>query len=134
MNTEAIKRFISTLAPICVLFVVIMLFLIRPQENKLHGFRWTNTIDIEQYKTVSESDWHLPPEARLRYTKREVRSYDEEVVGYDYEYDSEGNRTKVPIYKEVPVYDIKYYYDIYKWLKIGEKHQQLKIEILQIQI
>lgn len=121
MNIEAIKRFISTLATICVLFVVIMLFLMRPQEYKLHGFRWTNTIDIEQYKTVSESDWHLPPEARLRYTNREVRRYDEEIVGYDYEYDSEGNRTKVPVYEEVPVYGIKYYYDIDKWLKIDEK-------------
>ena len=38
---------------------------------------WERTIDIEEVVTHNESDWSLPDDARLQYTKSEIQSYKE---------------------------------------------------------
>ena len=43
----------------------------------------TGTIDIEEIVTHSESDWQLPDDARLQYTKNEIKSYEQVIDHYE---------------------------------------------------
>ena len=117
-------------------------------------FAWERSISIEEYRTVEESDWTLPPGGRLQYTQNEIRSYRQVIDHYEtktrtyteqvldhYETVVTGHRdlgngyfeeitsqqpvyrteTKTetyeePVYRQEPVYDIKYYYEIDKWV------------------
>ena len=40
----------------------------------IDDFDWERTIDIEEIVTHSESDWQLPDDARLQYTKNEIKT------------------------------------------------------------
>lgn len=55
---------------------------------------WTSTVEISKLKTVDESGWSIPAGGRLRYSRREVREYDDD---------------------DEPVYDTRYYYEIDRW-------------------
>lgn len=111
-------------------------------------------ISIEDYKTVEESGWSLPSNARLQNSNTEIRTYNKVFDHYEtrtrqiseqvldhYETRVTGTRdlgngyfeeitTQVPIYRteyrtetyqepvyrNEPVYDTKYYYEIEKWV------------------
>ena len=109
---------------------------------------WDRSIDIEEIKTFSESDWSLPDQARLLRTEREIRTYRQEIDHYrtvqvtkyrdvpheEVYYEDLGNgnaeeRTRIyytqeayteeeeePVYRSVPVYDTKYYYEIDRYV------------------
>ena len=44
---------------------------------------WERTIDIEEVVTHNESDWSLPDDARLQYTKSEIQSYKDVLDHYE---------------------------------------------------
>lgn len=49
----------------------------------IDDFDWERTIDIEEIVTHSESDWQLPDDARLQYTKNEIKSYEQVIDHYE---------------------------------------------------
>ena len=61
-----------------------------PRNDKLNitDIKWERSISIEEERTVDESDWNLPSNARLHYTKEEILqaranyevAYDKELV------------------------------------------------------
>lgn len=124
---------------------LIALFTPKQKNFTLTGFQWERSINIESYETVNESDWYVPTGGRVQYTREEVRDHDtvldhyetvtktrRVVVGYHYEYKDNGDGTfdevkvddygneeyteQEPVYKEVPIYDTKYYYEIERWI------------------
>lgn len=44
---------------------------------------WERTTDIEEVVTHNESDWSLPDDARLQYTKSEIQSYKDVLDHYE---------------------------------------------------
>ena len=68
-----------------VLFLLLMLFLLIPKNEELtvESFNWTYKINIEEYKTVQESDWSIPSGGRLQYSREEIRSYDTVLDHYE---------------------------------------------------
>ena len=44
---------------------------------------WERTIDIEEVVTHNKSDWSLPDDARLQYTKSEIQSYKDVLDHYE---------------------------------------------------
>lgn len=123
------------------------------KEITINGVSWSRSIDIEELRTYNESGWALPNDARLQYTKSEIRSYNkvidhyetktrrtssqslvgyhEEVVGYEDlgngQFKEKTQRVpeyttvystetyQEPVYRDEPVYDTKYYYEIDRW-------------------
>lgn len=131
-----------------------IIFLVFPYKevSTVDGFSWERSINIEQERTVKESDWFVPAGGRCYDTKQEIRSYREVLDHYEtvletktrqvidhyeptYTYSDNGNGTftehmhqtpvyrtevytepkQVPVYKQVAVYDTKYYYEIDRW-------------------
>lgn len=77
------KKYI--LAGIAIIAVIIgLVLLITPKERILtvESFSWKRIMYIDEYKTVSESDWQMPSEGRLLYTRSEIRSYEHRLTGY----------------------------------------------------
>lgn len=123
-------------------------------EVAVKSVSWERVISIEDYKTVEESGWSLPSNARLQNSNTEIRTYNKVFDHYEtrtrqiseqvldhYETRVTGTRdlgngyfeeitTQVPIYRteyrtetyqepvyrNEPVYDTKYYYEIEKWV------------------
>lgn len=130
--------FVLFLTGIAVAAIIgIISFIAAPKEKTLtvDGFSWERTIYIDEYKTVKESDWHMPPGARYLYTREEIRSYDHQFAGYRTEtyteqeidyyedyvsgYRDLGNGYFEEIYSSRPVYktvtktrEVPYYIDI----------------------
>ena len=130
-------------------------------EVEVTGLEWTRVIEIEEYKTVSETAWEgeVPPNARVQSQSRAVHhtdkvpdgthtipeTYTEEVSDGSERYvcgttskkngffeDKYCTRTKYKtvtktrnrtetVYKDVPVYKIRYNYLIDKWVTVDEK-------------
>lgn len=143
---------------VCIFIPIILislLLLFKPKVDTIivEEFSWKSSVSVEEYKTVNESDWTLPSNARLQYTKEEISHYvevfdhyenrtrtvtKERFIGYEtkVEYEDLGNGYfeeniyEVPvyetyqeteeytkaIYKDVPIYKTKYYYEIDKWV------------------
>lgn len=97
VNHNFKKIFISLFAIIAIISII---FLLIPKEKTLYvtGFSWERNIVIDKYQTVFDDDWYLPPTARLRYTREEIRSYTREIVGYD---DETYTEREIVGYKEV---------------------------------
>lgn len=64
---------------------IIAVIFIKPHTETMtiSGFAWERSIQIEQYVTVDESDWYLPTDARLKYTKNEIREYRSVIDHYE---------------------------------------------------
>ena len=141
---------------IAILLISLIVFLFIPKRTNftVTGYEWSNSINIEEYKTVRESDWSVPQGGRVQYTQSEIHHYEsvldhyetrtrevsEQVIdGYDtvvtghrdmgngyfeeiteqvprYRTEYHTETYEEPIYVDVPVYQIKYYYDIDKWV------------------
>ena len=53
------------------------------EEITITDFKWKYSIEIEKYKTVQESNWSLPSNARLLYTNIEISHYEKDnLIGY----------------------------------------------------
>lgn len=66
-------------------FLVLFIFLLIPrtEELKITSFSWDRALAIEKYKQVSESDWNLPENAELQYTKNEIYTYQQVLDHYE---------------------------------------------------
>ncbi|MBR0133925.1 hypothetical protein IJM16_01525 [Candidatus Saccharibacteria bacterium] len=60
-------------------------FIFSPKERYITvtDIYWSRAIDIEEYRTVRESDWSVPPGGRVQYTQQEIHHYDRVLDHYD---------------------------------------------------
>jgi hypothetical protein len=68
-----------------VLFIMCMLWIFTPkiQDVTIQDFSWERSIDIEEYRTVEESNWYLPSGARLKYSQQEIQGYEQILDHYE---------------------------------------------------
>ena len=115
-------------------------------EVDVTGFSWERSIEVQAYRTVVEEDWDIPPRGREISHRREVRSYNHVLDHYEtrtrqvqtgsedytcgsrnlgngYFEDVKCSRPiygtesyQEPVYRDDPVYDTKYRYNINKWV------------------
>lgn len=152
--TENWKKLLIILSVIALVTGIVCLFIPRTEVITVNDFKWERNIDIEELKTVNESDWQLPSSARLKYTRSEISRYENVVDHYDresrqvakqritgyeeyvsgyrdlgngyfeevksqrpvYETYYETEYYDKPVYRQEPVYQTKYYYEIDKWI------------------
>jgi hypothetical protein len=160
-NKEIISTFLDiisipetkyiAISVVCLLWLLFM-FIPVTKTSLVTGFKWSRSIDVEEYTLCHEDDWSVPDGAIVTNQKSEIHHYDqvldhyetktrqvsEQVLdGYDTHYHDLGNgqaesyetpRYKTvyhtetyqdPVYKDVPVYKTKYYYDIGRWKKVS---------------
>lgn len=149
-----LKIGLATILIIAVIAGMVALFTPKTVTGTIEGMSWSRSVEIEEYKTVRESDWSIPPGGRevsrseelhhydqvLSHYETKTRTYTEQVLDHYEEYVSGyrdlGNghfeeitsqrpvyRTETktetyqePVYKQVPVYQTKYTYNIEKWV------------------
>lgn len=66
-----------------IIFGMISCFSPTVKKVTIDDFEWERTIDVEEIVTHNESDWSLPSDARLQYTKRGIRSYEDVLDHYE---------------------------------------------------
>jgi hypothetical protein len=110
------------------LFIGFLILLLTSNKKELTvvNYSWESTNNIEQEKTVRESDWSIPPDGRVLYTQEEVHHYDSVFSHYEtvtvtksqrvldhYEvshyYTDNGNGTFTEHQMSTPVYRTEYY-------------------------
>lgn len=76
--------------------IIVTVFICWPRNYivTVDSVTWMSTVEISKLKTCDESGWFIPAGGRLRYSRREVRKYDDD---------------------DEPVYDTRYYYEIDRW-------------------
>ena len=55
----------------------------REVEARVDGREWTRTVQVEENRLVTESDWSLPPEAQVIRSYRDVRSHRQVLDRYE---------------------------------------------------
>lgn len=136
------------IAAIAIALCALAAFLLIPYDKQVEitNVSWSRSISIEEYRTVQESDWTVPPNGRVQYTRQEIHHYDRVIDHYEQKsrqvidyyddivtgYRDLGNgyfeeiTTKKPVYKTEyydepvyrndPQYATKYYYEIERWV------------------
>ena len=61
----------------------IFIFSPKNEEVTINGFEWERSIEIEEFKTVNESDWSVPAGGRIKETKQEIQSYRDVIDHYE---------------------------------------------------
>ncbi len=130
-------------------------FLLMPREVEatVSGVSWERTIDVEQYQTVTETDWDVPTDGRVVEEWEEVHHVEQVLVRYEtktrevteqvkvgteeyvcgkrdlgngyfedkyctrdkYESRTTTETYEEPVYRDDPVYETKYRYEVDKW-------------------
>ena len=87
-----------------ILFTMLLAWLVTPESKivTVDEVSWEYSIDIEEYKTVNESGWSLPTNARLQYTKEELQRY-EQVIDHYETVTKTKSRQVIDYYEEVVV-------------------------------
>lgn len=144
-HKSAFKIGLAVTLAIAAVVGLVFLFMPRPVTFEITDMSWEYRLDIEQYRTVRESDWNIPPGGRLAYTQEEIHHYDkvfdhyetkyrDVIIGYEpvvVGYEDLGNGYfeeitenrpvygqepyEEAVYRSEPRYATKYYYDIDKW-------------------
>lgn len=72
----SIKNYITRIG-IALAAVLLLLLIFVPKTKTVHvdSHSWHNSINVEEYKTFHESDWTLPPNARLTNSQVEFKEY-----------------------------------------------------------
>ncbi len=147
--------YVAVFALIAIVIIGAVLWNFIPHNKTFHcnETSWKTVVEIEEFKTVNESDWSIPYGGRETSHREEIHHYDKVLDhyrtvtkskrvldGYDtytsYENNGDGTYTEVehskpryrtehyteeePVYKDVPVYKTKYYYDIDKWTVVDK--------------
>lgn len=83
----------------------VLIYAITPKKDVLNVIEigWDRSISIEELKTVNESDWRLPPGARLHYTQEEIYDYEKVIDHYDI-VTEEKTRTVIDYYDDITSY------------------------------
>lgn len=71
--------------PAVIALIIGLIYLLIPKTEAftINNFKWERNIEIEEYKTVQESDWVLPAGARLKYTNNEISHYKQVIDHYE---------------------------------------------------
>lgn len=84
---KKLKKPLSFIVPIaCVLLLIfggIYFFVPKDTEFIVSALDWQYDQQLEEYKTLNESDWSLPVGGRLSYTQQEIHHYDEVLDHYE---------------------------------------------------
>jgi len=67
------------------IFIWLMCFLFIPKEAEMTitDIAWEYQLQIEEYRTVEESDWSLPAGGRLQYSQSEIHHYQDVLDHYE---------------------------------------------------
>jgi len=57
-------------------FVIRAHFATEPKDLRVTKLEWTRQVEVQEYRTLTESDWNLPSDGRLIGSSQEIRSYD----------------------------------------------------------
>ena len=125
---------------------LLYVFFPRVEEKTVTGFTWERNISIEEYKTVQESDWSVPPGGRVYKEETEFKEYVDVLDHYETKTERKSRsvfshymyvnsipvpvyRTEYytvsyqePVYRQEPVYATRYYYEIEKWVDSGKDY------------
>ena len=74
---------LSSLLILLLIAGLIFVFTPRYYDVLVTGFSWERNIDIEKWQTVNESDWILPSNARLQYSRQEFSHYQQVLDHYE---------------------------------------------------
>lgn len=92
------RNFLENYCEIIFIIIAVILLIVglwpRTYIVTVDSVTWMSTVEISKLKTCNESGWSIPAGGRLRYSRREVREYDDD---------------------DEPVYDTRYYYEIDRW-------------------
>ena len=82
-----IKKILSIICAVVLVIgsVIGLTWLLMPktQTVTIDSVSWERTIDVEEYKTVEESDWSVPTGGRVQYTQQEIQSYRQVLDHYE---------------------------------------------------
>jgi hypothetical protein len=70
-------------AAIGILFHTIVNSYTTERAVTVEGFSWERTVDIEEYRTLTEEDWSVPSGGRIINESREIHHYDDVLEGYE---------------------------------------------------
>lgn len=62
---------------------MVYLFIPKNKEITITNISWERTIEVQRYQTVDESDWDLPSNARLKYSRQEFSHYQQVLDHYE---------------------------------------------------
>lgn len=62
---------------------IIYLFVPKNKEITITDISWERTVEVQRYQTVDESDWYLPSDARLKYSRQEFSHYQQVLDHYE---------------------------------------------------
>ena len=108
------------------LFCAGIFFFPHTDKVTVTGFHWERNISIENYRTVKESDWSVPPGGRVYSEQTELKGYVSVIDHYktvtetksrqvidhyetNYTYSDNGNGTFTEHSSQTPVYKTEYY-------------------------
>lgn len=121
----------AILAVACIAIVAFIIFGGRDVTANIEGFEWQREIDIEAFRTVTEEDWSVPAGGRIL-SEREEKHHDEEVLDHvevseevcgqidlgDGFFEDKICTVEEPVYRQEPVYQPFYTYEIDKWIVV----------------
>jgi len=135
------------------IIVALLFSFLMPKEAslKVTNKSWERCIEIQEYKTIRESDWSVPAGGRVAYTQDEEHHKDKVINHYktvsveeseryisDYEkgvigYRDLGNGSFDEITKKQPVYDIRYWTEekqepVYEYIPVCQTKYYYDIE------
>lgn len=73
---------LATLFVIAIIVATILGEMPKTIQGNVESFSWKTVINIEKYKEVEESDWHLPSDAKLDHKQKEIYTYEQVFAGY----------------------------------------------------
>lgn len=132
LNKTALKITLISLASILFVLFMVLLLKTHDEEMTVSSFSWSKTIQIEKLVTYNESGWTLPTNARLQYTREEIKEYQdvfdhyetktrqvqkERLIGYEQKvsgYRDLGNGMFEEIVIQVPKYETYYVEETYQ--------------------
>lgn len=99
-DREILKISLLILAALLILAGLIYLLVPKEKDITIDSMSWTRNIAIEEYKTVRESGWSVPPGGRTQYSQKEIHSYRDVVDHYETR-TRQVSHQKIVGYKEV---------------------------------
>jgi len=117
----------KTAAGVCALIIALIIcgifaFTYRGESHaRVTQLTWTRKINIDEWRTVHDEDWNVPPAGRETSRWRAIHHYEDVYVGSHQECDTHNKCKTVDDYDSEPVYKTKYAYDIERWVTIDTK-------------
>ena len=82
---KVLTPILSVLLIVAMVWGMVALFTPREVSGTVMDMEWERSIEIEEYKTVRESDWSIPPGGREVSRSEEIRSYQQVLDHYETE-------------------------------------------------